>query len=130
MAAFTPAITSSNCLEVVRLNRSISIVFVISNLFASSRALPELHNSISPDFFRLSRLRFSTRRTTRYWLKAKALQSSEPLERPEVTAIADVEIRLSVRWRALPRLRCSVFRYGGRKHDTAPDSCTPWHSAS
>jgi hypothetical protein len=48
MAAFTPAITSSNCLEVVRLNRSISIFLVISNLFTSSRALTELHNSISP----------------------------------------------------------------------------------
>src|SRR5271163_2938614 len=33
MPAFTPAITSSNCLEVVRLNRSISIFLVISNLF-------------------------------------------------------------------------------------------------
>src|SRR5580698_3353812 len=48
MPAFTPAITSSNCLEVVRLNRSISIFLVISNLFTRSRALPELHNSISP----------------------------------------------------------------------------------
>jgi len=52
MAVFTPAITSSNCLEVVRLNRSISISFVISNLFMSSYALPELHNSISPALFR------------------------------------------------------------------------------
>jgi hypothetical protein len=33
MAACTPAITSSNRLEVVRLNRSISIFLVISNLF-------------------------------------------------------------------------------------------------
>src|SRR5271168_4177767 len=36
MPAFTPAITSSNCLEVVRLNRSISIFLVISNLFTSN----------------------------------------------------------------------------------------------
>jgi hypothetical protein len=52
MAAFTPAITSSNCLEVVRLNRSISIFLVISNLFTRSGALPELHNSISPAVLR------------------------------------------------------------------------------
>ena len=52
MAAFTPAITSSNCLEVVRLNRSISIFFVISNLFPRSRTVPELHNSISPALLR------------------------------------------------------------------------------
>src|SRR5271163_4334141 len=36
MAAFTAAITSSNCFEVVRLNRSISIFLVISNLFTSN----------------------------------------------------------------------------------------------
>ena len=37
MAAFTAAITFSNCLEVVRLNRSISIFFIISDLFTRSR---------------------------------------------------------------------------------------------
>jgi len=52
MAAFTPAITSSDCLEVVRLNRSISIFLVISSLFTRSRALPELQNSISPALLR------------------------------------------------------------------------------
>ena len=52
MAAFTPAITSSNCLEVVRLNRSISIFLVISNLFMSSYALRELHNGIIPALLR------------------------------------------------------------------------------
>src|ERR1700685_3749863 len=52
MPAFTPAITSSNCLEVVRLNRSISIFVVISNLFKHSRTVHELHNSISPALLR------------------------------------------------------------------------------
>src|SRR5580704_11649790 len=70
--------------------------------------------------------RFRSSRTTPSWLKAKALQSSET----EVTGVADVEIRSSDRWQGEPRRRCNVFRYGGRKHDTAPDSCTPWHSAS
>src|SRR6266404_7561502 len=52
MAALTPAITSSNCLEVVRLNRSISICLVILNLLTSSRALADLHNSISTALLR------------------------------------------------------------------------------
>jgi hypothetical protein len=52
MAAFTPAITSSNCLEVMRLNRSILIFLAISNVFTRSRALPELHNSIGPAVLR------------------------------------------------------------------------------
>jgi hypothetical protein len=43
MAAFTPAITSSNRLEVVRLNPSISIFLIISNLFTHNRALIKLH---------------------------------------------------------------------------------------
>ena len=43
MAAFTPATTSSNGLEVVRLNRSISIFLIISNLFTHNRALIKLH---------------------------------------------------------------------------------------
>src|SRR3984885_9609159 len=72
MPAFTPAITSSNCLEVVRQNRSISICFIILNLFG----------------------------------------------------VPDVEIRSSDRWQGEPRRRCSVFRYGGGKHDSAPGSCT------
>jgi hypothetical protein len=38
-AAFTLLITSSNRLEVVRLNRSISIFLIISNLFTRNRAL-------------------------------------------------------------------------------------------
>jgi len=43
MAAFTPAITSSNRLEVVRLNPSISIFLIISNLLTHNRALIKLH---------------------------------------------------------------------------------------
>src|SRR6202790_770727 len=38
MAAFTPAITSSNRFEVLRLKRSISIFLIISNLLAHNRA--------------------------------------------------------------------------------------------
>jgi hypothetical protein len=43
MAAFTPAITSSNRLEVIRLNRSISIFLIISNLFAQNRGVIKVH---------------------------------------------------------------------------------------
>jgi hypothetical protein len=43
MAAFTPATTSSNGLEEVRLSRSIWIFLVISNLFTHNRALIMLH---------------------------------------------------------------------------------------
>ena len=43
MAAFTLAITSSNRLEVVRLNRSISIFVIISNLLKHNRAVIKLH---------------------------------------------------------------------------------------
>jgi hypothetical protein len=37
VAAFIPAITSLNALKVVRLNRSISILLIVSNLFTHSR---------------------------------------------------------------------------------------------
>src|SRR5271170_1301456 len=55
---------------------------------------------------------------------AKARCDSRPkrLERPTVTAVVDVEIRLSARWRALPRRHCSVSHYAGRRHDSDPDS--------
>jgi hypothetical protein len=43
MVAFTSAITSSNRLEVVKLNRSISIFLIISNLFARNHAVIKLH---------------------------------------------------------------------------------------
>src|ERR1700688_1077457 len=42
-----------------------------------------------------------------------------PVVRNRVTGVADVEIRSSDRWQGEPRRRCNVFRYGGRKHDTA-----------
>src|SRR5689334_5554050 len=42
MAEFTPAITSSNGLEEVRLNRSIWIFLIISNLFTHNRAVIKL----------------------------------------------------------------------------------------
>ena len=45
------------------------------------------------------------------------------LERPKVTAIVDVEIRLSARWRELLRRHCSVPHYAERRHDSDPDSC-------
>jgi hypothetical protein len=38
-----PATTSSNRLEVVTLNRSISIFLIISNLFTHNRAVIKLH---------------------------------------------------------------------------------------
>src|SRR5579872_3051318 len=63
---------------------------------------------------------------TASWLKAKLLQSSES----EVTAVADVEIRSSDCWQGEPRRRCNAPHYGGRKHDTAPDSCRPLRSVS
>jgi hypothetical protein len=42
MAAFTAAITSSNRLELVRLNRSIWIFFITSDLFTHNRAVIKL----------------------------------------------------------------------------------------
>jgi len=48
MATFTPAVTLLNALEVVRLNRSISIFLVISNLFTHSRLDQSCVNSVSP----------------------------------------------------------------------------------
>jgi hypothetical protein len=36
---------------------------------------------------------------------------SKRLGRPKVTAVVDVGIRLSFRWRALPPLRCSASHY-------------------
>src|ERR1700735_4705055 len=124
MAEFTPVITSLNALEVVRLNRCISIFLVISNLFIRSRALPEPHNSIRPALLRPLSTVLSARRPTRSWLKTKALRPNR-LERPEVTAVADVEIRSSDRWQGEPRRRWSVFRYGGGKNDTSPDHWAP-----
>src|ERR1700736_3615238 len=70
--ALTAATTWSNGLEEVRLNRSISIFLIISNL---------------------------------------------------LTAVVDVEIRLSARWRVLPRRRYSVRHYAERRHDSDLDSC-------
>ncbi len=40
-----------------------------------------------------------------------------------VTAVVDVEIRLSARWRAVPQRRCSAPHYAERRHDSAPGSC-------
>ena len=45
------------------------------------------------------------------------------LKRPKVTAVVDVEIRLSARWRALPPRHCSAPRYAERRRDADPDSC-------
>src|ERR1700675_2500221 len=98
MAAFTPAITSSNRLEVVRLNRSISIFLIISTLFTYNRALIKLHETASVLLCSgLFRLRFSAQQERRGDRRRRRLK------RLKVTAVADVEIRLSVRWRALPR---------------------------
>src|SRR5258706_11520673 len=44
-------------------------------------------------------------------------------ERPKITAVVDVEIRLSARWRALPPLHCSASHYAERRRDADPDSC-------
>src|SRR6266852_2303580 len=54
MAAFTAAITSSNRLELVRLNRSIWIFFITSDLFTHNRAVIKLdkqHHSRSAQAF-------------------------------------------------------------------------------
>lgn len=53
-----------------------------------------------------------------------------PPESPAVTATGGSESRSFDRWRGELRRRCSVFRYGGRKHDSAPDSCIPTHLVS
>src|ERR1700686_112136 len=47
------------------------------------------------------------------------------LERPKVTAVVDVEIRLSARWRVLPPRHRNASHYPVRRHDAAPDSCRP-----
>jgi type IV secretion system protein VirB4 len=47
--------------------------------------------------------------------------------RTAVIAIRGSGSRSSGCWQGEPRRRCSVFRYGGRKHDTAPDSYLASH---
>src|SRR5580698_2458499 len=129
MPAFTPAITSSNGFEVVRLNRSISIFFVISNLYYAQPRLPELHNSIAPAVLRP----FSTARFTA--ANNAVLAEGAPVVRNgwndrRFTAVADVEIRSSDRWQGEPRRRCNAPHYDERRHDSDPDSCRPSRLAS
>jgi hypothetical protein len=50
---------------------------------------------------------------------------SKRLERPKLIAVFDLEIRLSARWRALPRRHRSVSHYAERRHDSDPDNCRP-----
>src|SRR5277367_2540525 len=45
---------------------------------------------------------------------------------PKVTAVVDVEIRLSARWRALPQRRCSASHYAEQRRDADLDSCRRW----
>src|ERR1700686_5197091 len=65
------------------------------------------------------------------WQKRRPVRrrrcSSRPkrLERPKVTAVVDVEIRLSARWRVLPPRHRNASHYPVRRHDAAPDSCRP-----
>src|SRR5580692_844763 len=47
----------------------------------------------------------------------------QPLERPKVTAVVDVETRLSARCRCEPQRHYSVRHYAERRHDSDPDSC-------
>src|SRR5260370_10603877 len=123
MAAFTLATTSSNDLELVRLNRSISIFLSISNLFTHNRALIKLHKHHQSCFAQaFLHCAFQLAKTPSC-PKAKVLQSPKRLEPPKVTGFVDVEIRLSARWRALPRQHCSVRHYAERRHDSDPDNC-------
>jgi len=57
--------------------------------------------------------------------KAKVPQCPKRLERPKVTAVVDLEIRLSAYWRGLPPQHRNAPHYAGRTHDAAPDSCRP-----
>src|ERR1700683_1688967 len=53
------------------------------------------------------------------------MREDDPIGRvgtPAVISIGDSGIRSSDRWQGEPRRRCSVFRYGGRRHDSALDS--------
>src|ERR1700730_12395427 len=52
---------------------------------------------------------FSTALSARPKRRPGRRRSSRPkrLERPKLAAVVDVEIRLSARWRALPRWHCS-----------------------
>src|SRR5437870_10040881 len=45
------------------------------------------------------------------------------LERPKVTAVVDVEIRLSARWRVLPPRHRSAPHYAERRRGVDRDSC-------
>src|SRR5216684_906015 len=60
-------------------------------------------------------------------LRLSARQKRRPgrrrTSRPKVTAVVDVEIRLSVRWRALPPRHCNASHYAERRRDADPDSC-------
>ena len=47
------------------------------------------------------------------------------LERPKITAVVEVEIPLSARWRALPPQHCSARHYAGSRRDAGPDCCRP-----
>src|SRR5208282_3201918 len=130
MPAFTPAITLLNCLELVRLKRSISIFLVISNLLRAAAPCPSCIIASVLLCSGPSRLRFSALRTTRPWLKARRSSRPKRPERPEVTAVADVEIRSSDRWQGEPRRRCNAPHYAERRHDSDPDSCRLSRSVS
>src|SRR5208282_6279405 len=74
--------------------------------------------------------RKQVRQTPNFRMYATVAPPWLPPERPAVTAIGDSESRLSGHWQGEPRRRCSVSRYGGRKHDSVPDSCTTSHLVS
>src|SRR5712692_2246689 len=63
------------------------------------------------------------RLTWRVCMSVFLRRGSTRLQRPKVTAVVDVEIRLFASWRALPPGCRSAFHYAEGKRDSGPDSC-------
>src|SRR5580704_3450582 len=91
-------------------------------LYTQPRLDPGCINSISPALLRPYRLRFSAKQKRHAGGQRRRFSRPQRLGQPKLAAVVDVEIRLSARWRALPRRHCSVRHYVERRHDSDPDS--------
>src|SRR5712692_3113685 len=105
-------------------------VFIGSSFFAiwaGARALIQphkQHQSRLPQAF-LGVLSSSTKR--RSGRRRKRSRRPKRLER-NFTEVADVETRLSARWRALPPRHCSAPHCAERRRDNDLDNCRSLHS--
>src|SRR6202521_4516561 len=95
--------------------------FIISKLFSRNPALDQSAKQHQSCFAHA----FSTALSARPKRRPGRRRFSRPkrLEQPKLAAVVDVEIRLSARWRALPRWHCSLRHYVERRRDADQDNC-------